>query len=50
MQDATSEAQMIERAQERLSEIFQAEARVILDTGADGADKLPEVYEWIGRE
>jgi len=42
LQDATSEAQMIERAQERLSEIFQAEARVILDTGADTSGPISE--------
>ncbi len=38
LQDATSEAEMIERAEARLSEIFQAQARVIPASGGCPAD------------
>ncbi len=38
MQDATSEAQMVECAERRLSEIFQADAQVVTDSGRIRSD------------
>ncbi len=47
MQEATSEAQMIERARERLSEIFQAEARIIMSPGEDLKDQFMDLAKKV---